>query len=106
MALSRHWGHFEQGADMADKSRKRCPRYCTADHKRGIKRHSRRIAQVDLMDEFTDVAVTVGRLDDTDRIELSTARGWNEPTVAYMTMDEARSLRDALNVAVVLLDRT
>ncbi|MEV6629302.1 hypothetical protein AB0M54_00955 [Actinoplanes sp. NPDC051470] len=52
------------------------------------------------------VNVNVVRGDGTDEIELSAGRDGTAPAVTQMTADEARSLRDALNVAVVLLERT
>ncbi|MCA2215819.1 hypothetical protein [Jidongwangia harbinensis] len=90
----------------AAKPRTRCPLYCTVDHKRGSAEHAHRIAQVDASTENAAVTVNVIRRDAADEVELVTGKGWNEPAVAHLTADEARTLRDALNVAVVLLDRT
>ena len=82
-----------------------CPRYCTINHERGMTGHAHLIAEVDVSSENSAVVVNVVRHDEADQIELATGRGWNEPAVAHLTADEARTLRDALNVAVVLLDR-
>ena len=86
--------------------RKQCPLYCTTDHKHGNALHSHLIAEVDVSEENALAAVNVVRRDRTDEISLAIGKGWGEPAVANMTADEARALRDALNVAVVLLDRT
>ena len=86
-------------------TRTRCPRYCTINHKRGSAQHAHLIAEVDVASENAAVTVNLVRHDEADQIELTTGKGWGEPTVASLTADEARTLRDALNVAVVLLDR-
>ena len=86
--------------------RKQCPLYCTSDHKHGVTEHAHLIAEVDVLSESFAVVVNVVRRDEADQIELATGTGWNGPAVAHLTADEARTLRDALNVAVVLLDRT
>jgi len=85
--------------------RTQCPRYCTINHKRGMTAHAHLIAEVDVQDANA-VTVNVVRHDEADQIEMATGMGWNEPAVAHLTADEARTLRDALNVAAVLLDRT
>jgi len=93
-------------AKQATTPRRQCPLYCTTDHKHGATEHAHLIAEVDVERENAAVVVNVVRHDEADQIELATGRGWNAPTVAHLTADEARTLRDALNVAVVLLDRT
>ena len=90
----------------AAEPRTKCPLYCTINHKHGTTEHAHLIAEVDVLSENSAVIVNVVRRDEADQIELATGRGWNEPAVAHLTADEARTLRDALNVAVVLLDRT
>ena len=85
--------------------RKRCPLYCTADHRHGVAEHAHLIAEVGIEKEGGLVAVNLVRPDRVDEIALVIGKGWGEPAVANMTADEARELRDALNVAVAVLDR-
>ncbi len=87
------------------KPRTRCPLYCTSNHRHGVTGHAHLIAEVDVSSENAAVTVNVVRRDDVDQIDMATGKGWNEPAVAHLTAEEARTLRDALNVAVVLLDR-
>ena len=91
---------------MAVKTRKGCPLYCTVDHASRPSTHSHLIAEVDVADENALAAVNLIRRDLVDEVELAIGKGFGEPAVAMMTADEARALRDALNVAVALLDRT
>ena len=91
---------------MSVKTRERCPLYCTINHKNGLAQHSHLIAEVDVDSENGLVAVHLVRQGEADMIELAIGKGWGEPTLAAMTADEARSLRDALNVAVAVRDRT
>ena len=86
--------------------RLRCPLYCTTDHKLDADRHEHHIAEVYVPRGHVAVNVNLVRGDGSDEIELSAGRDGGEPAVTQMTADEARSLRDALNVAVVLLERT
>lgn len=83
-----------------------CPLYCTINHKHGIDQHAHLIAEVDVAREDALVAVNLVRRNDADEIELAIGKGWGEPAITDMTADEARALRDALNVAVAVLDRT
>lgn len=92
--------------EHAAEPRMMCPLYCTIDHEHGLTRHAHRIAEVDVLSENSAVIVDVVRRDEADEIQLATGQGWNEPAVAHLTVNEARTLRDALNIAVVLLDRT
>jgi hypothetical protein len=85
--------------------RKRCPLYCTIDHRHEGGQHSHLIAEVDVEKENAFLAVNLVRPDDADEIALAVGKGWGEPVVTTMTADEARELRDALNVAVAVLDR-
>jgi len=92
-------------AKSAATRRSQCPRYCTINHKSGMTGHAHLIAEVDVLSEEAAVTVNVVRREGADQIELATGQGWNQPAVAHLTADEARALRDALNVGVVLLDR-
>ncbi|MCM4084893.1 hypothetical protein [Paractinoplanes hotanensis] len=85
--------------------RNRCPLYCTIDHQHQGAQHSHLIAEVDVECEQALVAVNLVRPDEEDEIALAIGKGWGEPTVANLTASEARELRDALNVAVAVLDR-
>ena len=88
------------------RTRINCPTFCTTDHKRlRVAQHTRHIAEVDVPRDGVAVNVNVVRGDGATEIELSTGKGGSQPAVTHMTADEARSLRDALNVAVALLDR-
>jgi hypothetical protein len=87
-------------------ARGRCPLYCTINHKHGFGQHARLIAEVDVASENALVAVNLVRRSEVDEIELAIGKGWGEPAITDMTADEARALRDALNVAVAVLDRT
>lgn len=89
----------------AAKPRERCPRYCTINHKLGIAQHAHLIAEVDVAVDNALVAVNLVRPNKADEIELAIGKGWGEPAIANLTAEEARSLRDALNVAVAVLDR-
>jgi hypothetical protein len=84
--------------------RRNCPRYCTTDHRLGANRHEHHIAEV--LVPRGHVAVNLVRGDGADEIELTASAEGAAQAVTQMTADEARSLRDALNVAVVLLERT
>ena len=86
-------------------TRKRCPRYCMVNHKYGNTEHAHFIAELGLTTENAAVTVNLVRRDEADQVELGTGKDWGMPTVAHLTADEARTLRDALNVAVALLDR-
>jgi hypothetical protein len=92
--------------EPAVKSRTRCPLYCTTNHKHGATRHAHLIAEVAVPSEDAALTVNVVRRGDVDRVELMAASHGDESAVTPLTADEARTLRDALNVAVVLLDRT
>ena len=84
-----------------------CPRYCTIDHRlHGTRQHAHHIAEVYIPRKEFAVNVNLVRDDKEDEIELSAGRDGLDPAITHMTADEARSLRDALNVAVALLDRT
>lgn len=85
--------------------RRRCPLYCTIDHAHLGAQHSHLIAEVDVEKESVFLAVNLIRPNEVDEIALGIGKGWNELTVANLTADEARELRDALNVAVAVLDR-
>ena len=74
-------------------------------HKHQTDRHAHLIAEVDVVSENALVAVNLIRPDEVDEIELAIGKGWGEPAVAHLTAGEARALRDALNIAVVVLDR-
>ena len=91
---------------MPVRTQERCPLYCTTDHKHEIDQHARVIAEVDVTSENALVAVNLVRRDKGDEVELSIGKGWGEPAITDLTADEARSLRDALNVAVAVLDRS
>jgi hypothetical protein len=111
LVLVCHWGHFKTWEpDVAVthpfKPRERCPLYCTINHKRGIAQHAHLIAEVDVTSENAVVAVNLVRPDKADEIALAIGKGWGEPAVANLSAEEARALRDALNVAVAVLDRT
>jgi hypothetical protein len=82
------------------------PLYCTINHKHGIDQHARLITEVEVESEHALVAVNLVRRNDADEIELAIGKGWGEPAITDMTVDEARALRDALDVAVAVLDRT
>jgi hypothetical protein len=90
----------------AAKPRERCPLYCTINHKRGNAQHAHLIAEVGVTNDNALVGVNLVRPDKADEIELAIGKGWHEPAVANLTAEEARALRDALNVAVAVLDRT
>ena len=89
----------------AAKPRERCPLYCTVNHKHGITQHMHLVAEVDVASEDSLVAVNLVRRDQADEVELAFGSGWGAPVLAHMDADEARALRDALNVAVAVLDR-
>jgi hypothetical protein len=91
---------------MTIETKQRCPIYCTINHKHGLAQHARVIAEVDVASENALVAVNLVRRNDADEIELAIGKSWGEPALTDMTADEARALRDALNVAVAVLDRT
>jgi hypothetical protein len=91
---------------MTMETKQRCPIYCTINHKNGLAQHAHLIAEVDVANESALVAVNLVRRGGTDEIELAIGKGWGEPALTDMTADEARALRDALNVAVAVLDRT
>jgi hypothetical protein len=91
---------------QAVRTRQHCPLYCTINHKHGLAQHAHLIAEVDVASEHALVAVNLVRRDEADEIELAIGKGWGEPAITDMTADEARTLRDALNVAVAVLERT
>jgi hypothetical protein len=93
-------------ATQVARARGHCPLYCTINHKHGLDQHAHLIAEVDVASENALVAVNLVRRHDADEIELAIGKGWGEPAITDMTADEARALRDALNVAVAVLDRT
>ena len=93
-------------ATQVARARERCPLYCTINHKHGLDQHAHLIAEVDVASENALVAVNLVRRNEADEIELAIGKGWGEPAITDMTADEARALRDALNVAVAVLDRT
>ncbi|AGL21474.1 hypothetical protein [Actinoplanes sp. N902-109] len=67
--------------------------------------HGRLIAKVGGSDDYALIAVTLVRENQADKIVMAMPRS-GQPADAQMTADEARALRDALNVAVALLDRS
>jgi hypothetical protein len=91
---------------MSTKTAERCPLYCTINHKRGLAQHAHLIAEVDVANDNALVAVNLVRRGEADEVELAIGKGWGEPALTDMTADEARALRDALNVAVAVIDRT
>jgi hypothetical protein len=93
-------------ATQLARTRGHCPLYCTINHQHGLDQHAHLIAEVDVASENALVAVNLVRRHDADEIELAIGKGWGEPAITDMTADEARALRDALNVAVAVLDRT
>lgn len=109
LALTRLWGHLTGEPDMAGKTtskRRNCPLYCTIDHSFDATQHVHHIAEVYVPRGHVAVNVNLVRGDGADEIELSAGRDGLEPAITHMTANEARTLRDALNVAVALLDRT
>jgi hypothetical protein len=96
---------LEMAVKHAAGRRRQCPLYCTINHKHETSRHAHLIAEVDVPSEHTAVTVNVVRRDKADWVELATGTDGDKPAVTRLTADEARTLRDALNVAVVLLDR-
>jgi hypothetical protein len=91
---------------MPVRTKERCPLYCTTEHRHRIARHARVIAEVDVVSENALVVVNLVRRDKGDEVELAIGKGWGEPAITDLTADEARSLRDALNVAVTVLERS
>ncbi|XVV11773.1 hypothetical protein ACQP2X_44270 [Actinoplanes sp. CA-131856] len=91
---------------MPAETRERCPLYCTTNHKRDDTKHAHLIAEVDVVSDKGIVAVNLVRRGQFDEVELMMGRGWSEPAITDMTVEEARALRDALNVAVAVLERT